>query len=253
MPTRLSTIDSRRVRRSPIRIAFLQQSADTGDPIPGPLAEFVKTSDHRGLLLWMLTLTKASGEDFSVTLAATVWARALGFELPETKSSRTAISKTWTRLERRHLIMRQRAGRHTRIRLLLEDGSGNPYDATPGAAKHRYFRIPHAFWQSGPADGTKRWYETLTLPEVAILMIARSLGNDFRLPLNDIPDWYGISSGTASRGIARLKEHGLLTVVKHFKPAPLAPQGYTAENRYTLQAPFGPMAVSSRAKKREMA
>ena len=49
----------------------------------GLLADFVRTGDRRSLVLWMLALTKASGDDFTVTLAATVWARAMGFDLPD--------------------------------------------------------------------------------------------------------------------------------------------------------------------------
>ncbi len=87
----------------PIRLEFLQQPQEDGSPGPGPLAEFMRAGDRRGLVLWMLVLTKASGDDFSVTLASTVWARAMGFDLPDSKSARTAISKAWTRLERRSL------------------------------------------------------------------------------------------------------------------------------------------------------
>ena len=83
-----------------------------------------------------------------------------------------------------------------------------------------------------------------------MLIIARSLGNRFRLPLESAPDWYGISAASALRGLHGLKDHGLLHVEKHYKEAPLAPAGYTAENLYTLQDPFGPMAVEARARRR---
>ena len=224
----------------PIRLEFLQQLKGDGNRGPGPLAEFVKTGDRRGLVLWMLVLTKASGGDFSVTLAATVWARAMGFDLPDSKSARTAISKTWTRLERRGLITRKRVHRQTCVTLLHEDGSRRPYDHTPGSARERYLRLPHAFWLSGPATSS-RWYQVLSLPEIAILLIARTMGDEFRLPTESVPDWYGISADSAHRGLHGLEEHGLLSIEKHYKDAPLTPQGYTAENRYTLQPPFGPL------------
>jgi len=234
----------------PIRLEFTQRTAAGGGPEPGPLADFVRAGDKRGLVLWMLALTKASGDDFSVTLAATVWARAMGFELPGTKSARTAISKAWMRLERRHLISRHRSGRLTRVMLLREDGSGRPYEQTPGAARDRYLKVPHSFWLQGP--GTRhRWYEALALPEIAMLIIARTLGNRFRLPLESVPDWYGISADSALRGLHGLKAHGLLRIEKHYKQAPLAPAGYTAENLYTLQKPFGPMDVEARARRRD--
>lgn len=230
----------------PIRREFLQQPTTDGNPSPGPLAEFVKTGDRRGLVLWMLVLTKASGGDFSVTLAATVWARAMGFDLPESKSARTAISKTWTRLERRGLISRKRVHRQTCVALLQEDGSRRPYDHTPGSAGEPYFRLPHAFWLSGPA-ASSRWYQVLSLPEIAMLLIARSLGDEFRLPTESVPGWYGISADSAHRGLHGLEEHGLLSIEKRYKDAPLTPQGYTAENRYTLQPPFGPVGKRQRS------
>ena len=234
----------------PIRLEFLQQLNGEGNPGPGPLAEFMKAGDRRGLVLWMLVLTKASGDDFSVTLAATVWARAMGFDLPDSKSARTAISKTWTRLERRGLITRKRVHRQTCVTILREDGSRQPYGHTPGSAGERYLRLPHAFWLSGPTTSS-RWYQVLSLPEIAMLLIARTMGNDFRLPTESVPDWYGISADSASRGLHGLDSHGLLSIEKHYKEAPLTPQGYTAENRYTLQPPFGPMPVRQSTRRKD--
>lgn len=45
----------------------------------------------------------------------------------------------------------------------------------------------------------------------------------------------------------------ILAFDKTFKKAPLSPVGYTSENRYTLQAPFGPigkLSSSARARRR---
>ena len=70
--------------------------------------------------------------------------------------------------------------------------------------------------------------------------IALSLNDEFRLPAEDMPDWYGISADTASRGLKGLIGHGLLDIKKHYKSAPLSPVGYTADHLYTLQQPFGP-------------
>ena len=61
-----------------------------------------------------------------------------------------------------------------------------------------------------------------------MLLIALSLSDDFRLPAEDVPDWYGISADTASRGLRGLIDHELLVMRKHFKTAPLSPVGYTA-------------------------
>ena len=41
------------------------------------------------------------------------------------------------------------------------------------------------------------------------------------------------------------RTRGLLAIDKTFKKAPLSPLGYTAEHRYTLQAPFGPIGKAA--------
>jgi hypothetical protein len=160
----------------------------------------------------------------------------------------STISKLWLRIERRGLIERRRRKRQAEVHLLREDGSGQPY-TNPGSVGDRHLKLPHAFWTHGPDDDV-RWFETLTLPEIAMLLIARSLADGFRLPLEDVPEWYGISADTAGRGLRGLADRDVLEVRKAFKKAPLAPQGYTAEHHYTLQPPFGPKGVRSAAARR---
>lgn len=230
---------------TPLRRSFLQQGTAT-DPEPGPLQEFVTNGDHRGLLLYLLALGKASAEPWDTALAATVWARALGMELPETATATSSISKAWKRLEDRNLIRRSRYKRRAHIHMLREDGSGDPYEP-PGQVKEPHLQLPNAFWQRGPDED--RWYRVLNLPEVAMLLIALSLSDGFRLPAEDVPDWYGISADTAGRGLRGLIGHGLLAVHKNFKTAPLSPAGYTADNLYTLQQPFGPLGRSQRRRR----
>ena len=234
-----------RKRSTPLRRSFLQLGTLT-DPEPGPLREFVTNGDHRGLLLYLLALGKASAEPYDTALAAAVWARALGIDLPETATAATSISKSWKRIENRSLIRRSRYKRKAHIHMLKEDGSGDPYEP-PGQAKEPYLQLPNAFWLKGPNGD--RWYRVLGLAEVAMLLIALSLSDEFRLPAEDVPDWYGISADTAGRGLRGLISHGLLTANKHFKTAPLSPAGYTAENLYTLKQPFGPMGRSQRQRR----
>jgi hypothetical protein len=86
-----------------------------------------------------------------------------------------------------------------------------------------------------------RWYQALTLPELTMVLVGRSLGDAFRLPYEMGPDWYGVSADTVARGIHGLQERGLIHVERRFKKAPLSAVGYTAEQRYTLLEPFGPV------------
>jgi hypothetical protein len=78
-----------------------------------------------------------------------------------------------------------------------------------------------------------------------VLLIARSYGDGFRLPFEGGPQWCGVSAGTLARGIDRLSHHGLLATDKIYKKAHLSLAGYTAEHRYTLQPPFGPIGKQS--------
>jgi hypothetical protein len=228
----------------PLRRTFLQLKNEEGKSGPGPLAQFVRSGDHRALVLYLMLITKASSEPWDASLPAAAWARALGIELPTTKSASSAVSKTWMRLERRNLIARERSARRARITLLQEDGSGLPY-SLPASVKERYLRIPTALWTAGPQSG-QRWYRLLNLSELALLLIARSQTDNFTLPLERFDEWYGISADTAARGLHGLECHGLLTIKKNVKKAPLSATGFTEENVYGLSQPFGPMAISSR-------
>jgi hypothetical protein len=225
----------------PLAHSFLQRKTRGGKRSPGVLSEFVRTGAERPLAQYMLVHAVASGNDFGVARDSKVWARAMGldFTLP---ASRTAVSKNWAWLERHKLIRRERRGRLSKVILLRDDGSGRTYKH-PRKVGEPYLRLPYVYWREG-------WDTRLDLPSVAILLIALSLGDGFILPHRQVSQWYGISSSTLSNGVAGLERHGLLEVRRHKKEAPLAPEGYTWENAYTLQPPFGPKGAPSSAAKR---
>lgn len=230
----------------PLRRTFIQRSDNNGDIRPGPLAALVAAGDQRGLLLFLLLLTKASSKPWDAGLPAAVWARALGLDLPNSKTATSTVSKIWLRLERHQLVTREHRRRMAIVTLLREDGTAAAY-SLPGETGESYLKVPFALWQTGP-DDDHRWYQVLTLPELAVLLIACSHGDGFRLPLEKGPDWFGISADTLARGINRLGKRGLLATDKTYKKAPFSPVGYTAEHRYTLQAPFGPVGKPSRSR-----
>lgn len=239
-PTAEETVDAilatARRRRTPLRHSFLQQGSPR-DPKPGPLKALVSSGNRRAIRLYMLAQAKASAEPWDVSLPASVWARALGLGHLDGRAAAVAISRLWQCLEEQKLVRRDRSGRSALIQMLKEDGSGNPY-SHPGQMGDRYLQVPNALWQTGPGD--ERWYRVLALPETAVLLIALSLREEFRLPAERAPAWYGISADTASRGLGGLVGHGLLKVAKNFKATPLSPVGYTVHSTYTLQDPFGP-------------
>lgn len=223
---------SRRVKGTPLRRVFLQQGRGRRSA-PGPLAGFVTAGDRTGLLLYLLALTKASRKPWDVSLPAPVWARALGFKKPMGTTACGRVSKAWSRLVGKNLVTRSKDGRLAKFTLLCEDGTGTPYDSP----QKYYFRVPLALWTEGP-EPSKRWFDVLTLPELVFLIIGLSNADDFSLPAERGPDYYGISADTLERGVRGLKKMGLLDVRKNYKKAPLAPAGFTYENSYTLQPPF---------------
>ena len=223
----------------PLRRTFVQQK---GRDQPPPLATFVTAGDRTGLLLYFLALTKASQEPWDVSMHSAIWARALGFPQPTSPGARSRLSKTWTRLVDRRLAVRARQNRLAKYTLLCEDGSGDPYDR-PKAA---FINVPHELWTAGSTT-SDRWYELLSLPELAFLIIALGNADSFPLPAERGPEYYQISADTLQRGVRGLRDRGLLTVARRRITAPLAPEGVTIENRYTLEPPFGPRGTSSRA------
>ena len=214
----------RRTGGVPIRRTFLQGGPQQA-PEPGPLAGFVTAHDERALDLYLLVLAIASHEPWRAELAGRVWGRALG--LGEDKSALATVSKTFRRLEERSLIERSRTGRRLSVALLREDGSGAAYEA-PNKPE-RWFRLPFAYW-----DPQLRWYERLSLPAKAVLLVSASLRSPFYLPYDKSKAWYGISSDSAAKGLTELTRVGLLTARSEQKVAPLSPEGYTTTRYYTL-------------------
>ena len=230
---------------APLRKTFLQKATSESATRGSMLAELVRSGDSLGLRLYLTAVLKASSAPWDTALPAPVWARALGHALPTSKGAAGAISKAWRRLEAHGLIHRGRYNRMAQITLLREDGSGQDY-THPGDTDHRtevddnYFKVPVALWRLGPG-GEERWIRELSVPELSMLLISLSLRDGFRLPIEYIPKWYGVSADTAQRGLSGLRSRNLLDVDIHVKTAPLSATGATTEHRYTLQAPFGPI------------
>jgi hypothetical protein len=206
---------------------------------PGPLSEFVRKGDLRGLraqlLLYGIISSDARDDGWSTTLPIQVWARAFDTTLTATpQSAANAASKILARLEERRLITRERKGRERKVRvtLLREDGSEKPYQRPSLNNEDRFFRLPHIFW-------TERWYDQLDLPATAMLLVALHEKPGFQLPTEKVPLWYGWSADTAERGFKRLEDLHLLTVAPRVKKAPLSPTGLAKVNEYTLTGPFG--------------
>jgi hypothetical protein len=65
-------------------------------------------------------------------------------------SAKAAVSKVIRRLEKRKLVTRVRSQRLSDLRLLMEDGSGEPYEPrSPERVEDRWLQLPHAYWLEG--------------------------------------------------------------------------------------------------------
>ena len=130
------------------------------------------------------------------------------------------------------LIRRARAGNASVVHLLDESGDGAPYEH-PYHRGESYLRLPHAYW-------LENWHTTLTLPGKAMLLVALSLKEDFELPHDRVPDWYGMSADTAARGLNELIGHGILRMNQTYESAPLSATGWREVRHYVLQGSLRP-------------
>ena len=240
---------NRRNQEAPVRRAFVQQKLE-GASGPGPLAAFVTGRDERGLDALLLAIGMASAPPHNIRLDgafAGIWSMAAAIGLPRSKQGVAAMSKVLARLEARRFLVRGRNEKGERaIRLLKEDGSGEPYVHPFKATPHEnYFKLPFSYWLDD-------YDERLTLASKAVLLIALSLPKWFILPGSQVKRWYGISADTLQRGLDGLLREELIRRSKEYKTAPLAPLGFTEQWRYRLLPPFGrrwsPAEVEEEAK-----
>jgi hypothetical protein len=116
--------------------------------------------------------------------------------------------------------------------MLREDGSGEPYEyPDPAREEDRYLRLPFAFWVEG-------WYQRLSLPGLAMLLVLLAEKDDVVLPIDRVPEWYGISRATAQRGLDELRQKGLVEMRVEQRVEPLAPDGFTSERHHRLVGSF---------------
>ncbi len=103
-----------------------------------------------------------------------------------------------------------------------------------------YFKLPYEYWRQG-------WHQELTLPAKAMLLVALSHGDGFTLPYNKLAEWYGISATSGQRGLAELRNRGLLHRERHRRRDPESPVGFADVYHYQLLPPFGPNGKASSA------
>lgn len=223
-PTRADAVDaalarSKRHRGVPVRNTFVQ--IDRG---AGPLAALVRRGQHSALDLYLVLMLIGTSPktNHEVSQSARAWLRLIG-SAENLSSSSSQMSRLWTTLEGHKLIEKERHGRHLTVRPLREDGTGKAY-SRPSSS---YLRVPLEYWSD-------RWYEQLSLPGKAMLLLALTQRSRFKLTLARVPDWYGFSEDTAQRGMAELEALKLISSTEHWELAPLSPTGYRLITTWTL-------------------
>lgn len=224
--TLLDLLERSRRHSVPIRRAFLQLP---GPPKrPGPLAAFVQGRRPIALDLWLLLHAGAAAKPWDVRQPAMSWGRML--DMPQTVATETTVSRNWSWLEAQKLVRSERDHRVRKVFLLLENGSGRPFERATGQGRG-FFKLPYAYF-------IQRWHRELRLAGKATLLICLAQAPTFTLPTEHAATWYGVSADTLQRGLDELRDLGLLKVWNRAKKAPRTRFGYTMENHYALQGPF---------------
>lgn len=218
-----------------VRHILRQQPGDVADRV-SVLGPMVSDRKKRSLIAYLLLLTVwpwLSKQDRP--LPAPVWARALSTQKGR-KWTPTNVSAAWTDLEARGLIHRKRLARGVVIEPRREDGLADY--TTPGLVPndHResYFILPPQFW-------SEEWFERLTLPGLAMLLIIAGETSDKAetwLTNDHAAGWYGFSARSIEAGIEDLRRNGLLTQRTEWITAPLSAIGKTQRHWYGLTGPF---------------
>jgi len=67
------------------------------------------------------------------------------------------------------------------------------------------------------------------------------------LPYNKLAEWYGVFAASGQRGLAELRDKGLLHRERHRRRDPESPVGFADVYHYQLLPPFGPNGEASSA------
>lgn len=221
----------------PVRRIFIQKPADIKGTRGSSLALLARTSFALDAYL-LIHAIASSSEPYIAAYPAATWVQLTRLDETATfEAGKSRWSKIVTKLCALRLIERERKGNRMQYRLLHEAGTGDAYTRPKKAADGQWLRLPYSYW----LDDFDR---KLDHPEKLMLLIALDQPEEFKLPLNQSANWYGVSESTARRGLRGLEARGLLRKTRCFIPSPRSPSGWAEEFRCTLQGPFSKDAVA---------
>lgn len=209
---------------APVRVAFVGAHED--DRAPGevpPLARLLRGG--RGgevrLKLELSFLWFAASPPHDLMYPARAWAILLGLEDPSGRGTRRVRQAINSLADAGLVLVEPHPGQPSRIYLLDETGSEEPY-LLPGAAyskargsgrewRHRYIQLPDSLWTNG-------WLATLSGAALAMLLVLFvELGQDdpttkdLWFSPSRAEKLYGLSEDTRSKGLRELRAADLVT------------------------------------------
>jgi hypothetical protein len=221
-----------------VRHVLCQRGDGTGSSVASVLGPMVTDRKRRSLQLYLLLITVWPWlKKQEKPLPAGVWARAL-----ETETGRrwtpTNVSEAWADLRERGLVETRRLSKGVVVTPRREDGRADYTEPGETKADHdeSYFTLPPSFWKS-------KWFESLSLPGVAMLLIIASRTSrldrqETWMTNEDTAKWYGFSPRSVEAGLKELAGVGLLTERVEWVKAPLSAIGSTKRHWYSLNAEF---------------
>lgn len=197
----------------PLRSRFIRDvRSPMGSVADTPLRMLVRRGDRDGitlrLYLGLLWLSTAPPYDSSV--AADQWGRLLALDLQT--NYRRRVYDAIKRLEGQSLIkVNRKRGTASTITLLDEGGKGIPYNAPKQARRPEdaWIKVPSGLWQ-------KQGFYDLKTPGLAMLLAiladtSPKTGYAWWSPAH-FERRIGLSQSTRSRGVAELRDAGLLEI-----------------------------------------
>ena len=217
---------------------ILRQLPPDGDnsriSVLGPM---VTDRKRRALQLYLLLLTAWPWlRNQDRPLDARVWARALSTTNGR-KWSPTNVSTAWRDLEQRSLVTRTRVARGVWVEPRREDGRAPyviPSPVNGDDLLETYFVLPPEFW-------TKEYFEQLSLPGMAVLLILLGETNkkdEAWFTHVTMGKWYGLSTRSVASALSELETIGILNAREEWVRAPLSGIGHTQRTWYSLTGSF---------------
>ena len=214
-----------------LRKVFVQQPNTTGSR-PSILGSMVNNRQETALRLLLLALALEALKD--EMLPPRRWTEILNTAHP---CSPDQFTRALEQLEERKLLQRTGTNRLIGLTPLLENGSGNAYTSPTAAGADvgkGFFIIPNQAWTTGLIDN-------LRLPGLAMLLVTLHDTHQrpsFQVPLDKMPDWYGISERTAERGYNELLAQNVLLTRVQMVAAPRTPSGLRPITHRALADPY---------------